>query len=961
MYRWAYVDRRTVWPNGRWATRRGAWFLGAASSVRTERARIGLRVMDDADNDEGVSRPAESRDTRSTLAVGTVVGGRYVILRSLEAHATADLYAAHDPELDRAIAIEVLRRPEPKVDNVTRGLSQLSHPNVVVVHDVGVHEGCTYVAMEQVEGATLREWAAVPRPWPRVLEVVIAAAEGVAAMHAAGFVHGDIRLESILLGNDGRVRVMRPRLSLGTANAAGGGAGGPADDQSALCRLAWALLGGTLGTTRAARSAARTAVTPTGRVTGPRWLADALRIGLAPIPSQRHASIRSLLRTLSRARSHQRRRRVAQAGAACLVIGVGIETYRADARHRSALTCERSGDAMDSVWNAARRSEFSAAVLGVGLPYARDAAEKTITQIDRYAEAWRRARIDICLAHDVEARWDSATVERAAWCMEERKDHVSLLVDVVIDAPRAGVDSMVVSAAKLPLIDACLDTERVVSAPLPSPRDGEAARAVRADLIHASLLEAIGDFARAQEVATSALDRARSIAWPPLTSAAHRSVASVQDALGDYSSAEAGFEAAFLVGLASWSGREAAVDAAISLAYTHGNRLARPTDARRWVRMAEVLMSSLPTDPLRQAALWNVVGATSSGTGDHQAAAHAYEAALGLWTDALGPQHPYVAFGLNNLGVVAEATGDATLAADLYGRALAARESALGPEHPTTALSMHNLAIARLSLGDVDSARELAARALRVREAALGAGHPHVAATLAVLATAAAAAGDHRNAITSLRRVVKIDTIALGPEHPDVGNDHTNLATTLYEGGESAEAIVEAHRAIQVLESHFGASDPNLVQALVVVGASQLRLGRSAEARPAFQRALDILEAAPGQPEELRLDPLGGLSECALLDGRVPEARAMAKQAVALADRPPTTQLITPTAWAKAGATARFVHARALWAAPSDAMERNEARRLAERTLLDLRASEADPHLLAEVEAWLSQTGSVTR
>jgi hypothetical protein len=134
------------------------------------------------------------------------------------------VYEAWDPELERRVAVKVLH-PEVSSDEKARArmlrearsLARLSDPNVIQVYDVGTTREQVFVAMELVEGRTLSEWmAAGPHPWPAVLERVLAAGRGLQAAHAVGLVHRDFKPDNVLLGDDGRVRV----LDFGLARAA---------------------------------------------------------------------------------------------------------------------------------------------------------------------------------------------------------------------------------------------------------------------------------------------------------------------------------------------------------------------------------------------------------------------------------------------------------------------------------------------------------------------------------------------------------------------------------------------------------------------------------------------------------------------------------------------------------------------------------------------------------------------
>ncbi|HEY8376005.1 MAG TPA: serine/threonine-protein kinase, partial [Nannocystis sp.] len=143
--------------------------------------------------------------------------GRFALLRRLGAGAMGVVYAAYDPQLDRKVAVKLLKgepgaagpRWQDRLLREAQALAKLSHPNVVQIHDVGSHGDEVFVAMEFVTGMTVRTWLSEqPRSWREIAAVFAQAARGLAAAHAAGLVHRDVKPDNILVGADGRVRVV---------------------------------------------------------------------------------------------------------------------------------------------------------------------------------------------------------------------------------------------------------------------------------------------------------------------------------------------------------------------------------------------------------------------------------------------------------------------------------------------------------------------------------------------------------------------------------------------------------------------------------------------------------------------------------------------------------------------------------------------------------------------------------
>jgi CHASE2 domain-containing sensor protein/class 3 adenylate cyclase/predicted Ser/Thr protein kinase len=161
--------------------------------------------------------PPDRPDAPSPEPEGLAPGlriGRYVIDRVLGQGGMGAVYLAHDPELDRRVAIKLLHPAlSANPDNRARllreaqAMARVHHPHVVTVHDVVTWEGQLFVAMEYVEGSTLREWMRSKRSLHQILEMFRKAGEGLAAAHAAGLIHRDFKPGNVLIGVDGKVQV----------------------------------------------------------------------------------------------------------------------------------------------------------------------------------------------------------------------------------------------------------------------------------------------------------------------------------------------------------------------------------------------------------------------------------------------------------------------------------------------------------------------------------------------------------------------------------------------------------------------------------------------------------------------------------------------------------------------------------------------------------------------------------
>ncbi len=187
-----------------------------------------------------------SSDDRPLLRAGDRLG-RYEVERLIGAGGMGVVYVAHDTRLGRRVALKLMRSAfsddagAARLLREAQAMARLSHPNVLNVFDLGEYEGRVFVAMELVEGGTLRDWLKPPRDWREIVNAFVAAGEGLAAAHAAGVVHRDFKPANVVVGADGRPRV----TDFGLARP-----GAPQSNQKALPPVAMELTaaGSLLGT-----------------------------------------------------------------------------------------------------------------------------------------------------------------------------------------------------------------------------------------------------------------------------------------------------------------------------------------------------------------------------------------------------------------------------------------------------------------------------------------------------------------------------------------------------------------------------------------------------------------------------------------------------------------------------------------------------------------------------------------
>jgi tetratricopeptide (TPR) repeat protein/predicted Ser/Thr protein kinase len=924
----------------------------------------------------------------------TRVGG-YVILRELGSGGMGVVYLAYDERLDRRVAIKLLRgarghqAARDRLHREAQAMARLAHPNVVTVHEVGFHEDQLFVAMEFVAGKPLSAWMrerGSPRRWSEVVEVFIAAGRGLAAAHEAGLVHRDFKPDNVMLGDDGRVRVMDFGLAraerdegerevvdtgkrlltspltqtgaiLGTPAYMSleqfeGTAADPRSDQFGFCVSLYEALygtrpfaGGTLAALRRAVAQGRVEPAPKD-VSVPSWLRAIVVRGLAPEPENRWPSMQVLLEALADDPVVRRRKWFAIVGVVGLLGGAtwGIASaLRADAQ-----TCAGFEERLAGVWDDDRRAEVRSAIEATKLSYAPGTWQRVEQGLDEYTEQWVAAREQACEATHEGEQSDEALDLRMA-CLDERLLHVRATVDVLAKADETVTRKAVEVVAGLPRLDRCADVD-ALRASIPPPEDPAVAKRVEVldeQLAKAEALEKAGKFGEGLELTDAVVAEATPLDYEPLLSRAWLRQGSLQEKAGKSQAAETTLERAYESAMGQLMATEAA-SASARLVYVVGFNLGRHQDGRRWAKDAQPLARAVGTDEARILYL-NSLGAVAFGEGKYEEARGHVEQVLAIQETSLGPDHPSVGASLNNLGLVANARGKYEEARDYHVRTLAILENALGPEHPDVAMSLNNLGFAAESLGDYEEARSDYERALTISKKALGPDHFYVATCFHRLGSVAMSLGNYEEARGYFERTLAGWEKALGPEHQDIALVLANLGRVAMSLGNYEEARRYHERALIIFEKALGPEHSDVAAALAELGDVANSEGKYEEARHYHERALAIWETALGPEHPNVAVASTNLGEALL--GLARPAEALPHLEGALSIR--TASAGDPTRLAET----RFALARALWDAPAEAgHDRERARTLAElarKAYAD--AGEKSAKELRAVQAWQAE------
>ncbi len=923
----------------------------ATCEACSQKVRIAMQ-KNEATGELGAVRPDVV--AAATLKRGSVIG-RYVVLEVLGAGGMGEVYSAIDPELDRRVAIKLVKTQgtsaaaaerQTRLLREAQAMAKLSHPNVVSVFDVGVVEGRVFLAMELVDGTTLTHWLdEKPRTWREVIAVFKQAGTGLSAAHHAGMIHRDFKPDNILIGKDGRVRVS----DFGLARAAStepvtplpddvklpedvsqsgnllstpltqGVLGTPGymapeqllgttidekSDQFSFCVSLYRALyretpfwPGSLPATIAAITAGQVRPVPTGS-TVPAWVRKIVLRGLSAAPQARFESIDQLLTALDRDPERTRRRALGAAAVALGVVALGAVGVRA--AQVQSQRCRGASDRLSGVWDSARQTAIHDTFVKTGAPYAEDVWKTLKGGLDRYANDWVAQSTESCEATWVRGEQSDAVLSLRSNCLNDRLDELRALTEALTRLEAASMPRATSATNALTVLSACADVASLERR-MPLPKNEDVKR--RADDIERALHDARSQYATGRYLgALPQFERiandAKALDYPPLIAESLKWLAKARGSMGKYDHLrEIVLET---IRYAELSGDDSTRFQSLLLLANLGMETGQPyEELNAFCRLAESALARIQDRDWHRAKLEVTIGNINLQRGRYDEALAAYQRGLKVVEGSPLDLREQTEWFVSNIADVLFAQGHLEKALAEHQRGVAMSEARLGTRHPELGLNYGNIGQVYLALSRFEDALRSFEHAEDISRLTIG----------LVNNTAIEARTGKGEALLGLGRATEAETV---------------LRQTLSD----AETLDENSVAM-----------PALLRALAHVLAHQ---GKAAEALPAVDRAIALERKSDSRTLWYSLSLRGQLLFSL---GRLADA----EKALDDAERAVAHE---PSANEARRSDLAFSRAEVAWALHRP---KNDARALAQEALTHLKAVEGDTTTRREkVEAWLT-------
>ena len=839
--------------------------------------------------------------------------GRYRLERSLGRGGMGVVHAAWDETLHRRVALKLLHRSKlgstqlrRRLLNESRAMARLRHPHVVMVHDVGEHDGQIYIAMEYVDGSSLREWLETPRSIPQILRLFRQAARGLVAAHEQGIIHRDFKPDNVLVSSHGQAYVTDFGLAtfhhsdavlgvtqadLGSDGGPGGGPGGGSGGGSGA---------GALGAGASwSEDVSDPRLTTTGAIIGtPAYMApEQFAAGVTDARTDVFAFCTTLYEALYR--EHPFRGASLEQTRRAVMKGLQVEPsarwgiprrVRRLIRRGLRGANDRRPASMDEVLRVLRPRSFS--LLGLGLLLV------VVLGVLGAMELVHRGRVAQCRDEGtkIEAVWSADARARVRQGLratglsyaETTADKVIPWVDAQAEAWRQASTDACRSARveerwEPSLLDRsrwCLEERRLQIASLVATLANAEAQDVPNVVLAGAHLSPVSpcvdpvvldrlpeppppeEWSVAAEIQTD-LARVWALMKIGKYDPAHELLQTIRPSVEALAWPPLLATVSSLEGeLHLERGEYTAAEAAFTRAYKEA------VDARVW-----------PVASSASEGLAIVVGHYLSRFAEGLLWLLNAQTAASMAGDPLGLRRA------RYLGIKASihfTQGKYEQSIALHRQSLALYRDALGAHHPSVTAILGNLGLAHHAAGHYAKAKALYAEALQGAEEGLGSQSRLVATNLFNLATVCYETGDFDEAQQLFERSAAIKREILGPEHPDYAGALDSLGSMHARVGSLAEAKRLHEQALAIFEGALGPDHEQLTGVLNNLGTLHDTLGAFEDARAFHQRALAIRERTLGSDHPLVTESLFNLSVTHHHQGELDEALALAERALAI-------------------------------------------------------------------------------
>ena len=886
--------------------------LSGSAAPLSSRPMSDLMATSEQLADEAVilrKQMTRSKPTIEELARGATIG-RYMVLSCLGAGGMGVVYAAYDPELDRKVAIKLLKPGSGGQSGRVRflreaqAMARLSHPNVINVFDVGTIENQVFIAMEFVDGGTLTRWLEQsPRSQREILDTFILAGRGLQAAHTAGLVHRDFKPDNVLISREGQVRVMDfglarsvgqsdddttlpVELTSSSSNQAlnirlthtgammgtprfmapeqyEGQATDPRTDQFSFCVALYEALYGvppfagddinTLGfnVVRGRVSSAP----PDSKV--PTWIRQVLLRGLQVKPDARFESMEALIHALTPKQRRMSRTWMVTLGALGLVLIANL-AYQVREQHKAGM-CGGSDEKLRPIWSSPRKQELQAALLASQQSYAQDVWQRVEQTLDRYASDWSTMRTESCLA-TLRSNQSQQILDLRMRCLDDRLAELTALVGILQKADGEVLQEAASATHELSPISGCANIE-ALSAPIPLP-DNPVTRkrvdALRQEMAEVRAIERFGKYSEALVRAEKLAQDAAQSRYKPLAAEAKYLLGEIQMRGGLGVQAEQSLVGAVMAAIDSRHLRLMA-ESTLLLTETTGFRIKQFRKAEVWSQIAEAMLEEISDpEPLRaRLYLANCMVASQENHYDH--AVEQCQKALGLREKLFGRESPEAAEVLNVLGHVYRRSDRLSQAIELYNQALRIETQQLGNLHPNLVSTLRGLGIVARDQLRYEESLSHFQRALSIQEKSLGENNIRVSDYHIQLVRTLMAMSRLDDAERHAQRALDIRRSS------DARADIDRLTEAVYFMGEVKAQKGDLQTALKLHEEgtrlreqqRSDRREEMLAYSLTSAGEVLLQLGQPASARPYLERALNFRETQPIDTKRAERPALG--------------------------------------------------------------------------------------------------------